>query len=95
MQVYLNGFVNKILQFGRSTGVGFGAASSSHYQQHQQHATSLNSTGVPFVPANYQDVHFHDPDVSSTFHLYVPYTLFLVKIFFSCGLTFHCFRCGA
>ncbi|KAI5655550.1 hypothetical protein M9H77_32737 [Catharanthus roseus] len=53
------------LHFGRSTGVGFGAASSSHYQQHQQHATSLNSTGVPFVPANYQDVHFHDPDVRS------------------------------
>lgn len=55
-----------IMQLGRSTGVNFGGASSSHYQQLQQHASSTNGSGLSFLPTNYQnyqDLHLHDPEV--------------------------------
>ncbi|KAL3499399.1 hypothetical protein ACH5RR_038492 [Cinchona calisaya] len=53
------------MPLGRSTGLNFGGASSSHYQQPQQHASSTNGSGLSFLPTNYQnyqDIHFHDPE---------------------------------
>ncbi|KAL3498784.1 hypothetical protein ACH5RR_041516 [Cinchona calisaya] len=56
------------MPLGRSSGMNFGGASSSHYQQPQQHVSSTNGSGLSFVPANYQnyqDLHFHDPEARS------------------------------
>ncbi|XP_027181310.1 probable NOT transcription complex subunit VIP2 [Coffea eugenioides] len=56
------------MPLGRSAGVNFGGASSSHYQQAQQHASSTNGSGLSFLPSkyqNYQDIHFHDPEARS------------------------------